>query len=318
MKNFLIATLVFVLWSTLTMASCYFLMPDLSLNLSNKQDNTSVQDTVPIANLLPPPTIDPVVDESINKEAILSIVDVNDQEIKTYNTGIEVSLNQKIVEVPDTLKEIPSLLRNHLENNPDTELHILSKYNPGEAIEVPNLAQQRAADFEKLLITTGIPKELIVITTSLDTSPLTEEGKIANAFDFQFKPLDQNRISTTESILPPAKTYYFTQQNNELITDNALKGLLAEVKKVLSENPNATVTIIGHADNVETYLSSYKQGLEYARQVKWYLTSNSRLNRDRIQAISKGKSVPIATNRTPSGRKKNKRIEIVYNIINQQ
>jgi len=54
-------------------------------------------------------------------------------------------------------------------------------------------------------------------------------------------------------------------------------------------------------------------GLQYARQVRWYLISKGNFEKSAIKASSKGETEPIDTNNSKRGRNANRRIEIVYN-----
>ena len=57
---------------------------------------------------------------------------------------------------------------------------------------------------------------------------------------------------------------------------------------------------------------NYHRGLEFARQVRWYIVAKGPVNRNRVHALSKGESEAIASNNTEKGRTLNQRIEIRY------
>jgi len=77
-------------------------------------------------------------------------------------------------------------------------------------------------------------------------------------------------------------------------------------KAELTEN----VQVIGHTDS--TGPEAYNQGLseKRAQSVATYLESNTNITDDRIDAIGKGESEPVASNNSRDGRAQNRRVEI--------
>lgn len=99
--------------------------------------------------------------------------------------------------------------------------------------------------------------------------------------------------------------------SSELILDKKLVEYAGELKKLLDENPEKKVTIIGHTDNIGNARDNFTAALKKARQVKWYLTARRGLPRSLIKATSRGEEEPIESNESNWGRKKNNRIEII-------
>lgn len=77
-------------------------------------------------------------------------------------------------------------------------------------------------------------------------------------------------------------------------------------KAELTEN----VRVIGHTDS--TGPEAYNQGLSErrAKSVAEYLETNTNITDDRIDAVGKGESDPVASNATREGRAQNRRVEI--------
>ena len=80
--------------------------------------------------------------------------------------------------------------------------------------------------------------------------------------------------------------------------------------------------IEGHTDNVpQTSVEKYKNNLwlssARACAVYDYLVANCNMSPSKLEASGKGEYAPIASNATPEGRQKNRRVEIkIYNRIN--
>lgn len=100
-------------------------------------------------------------------------------------------------------------------------------------------------------------------------------------------------------------------KSSELILDRKLVDYANELKKILKENPDKRVTIIGHTDNIGNAKDNFAIGLKKSRQVKWYLTVRKGIKRSFIKAISKGEQEPVESNYSNWGRMKNNRIEII-------
>jgi len=87
--------------------------------------------------------------------------------------------------------------------------------------------------------------------------------------------------------------------------------ILDEDVALMKTHPKMTITISGHTDSVGD--ASYNQRLsrDRANAVKQYFIQKG-IGSDRIQAIGKGESTPIADNKSEAGRAQNRRIEIQF------
>ncbi len=85
--------------------------------------------------------------------------------------------------------------------------------------------------------------------------------------------------------------------------------VLGSVAIVLKEYEKTTVDVIGHTDSVGS--ANYNQQLSErrARSVAEYLASQQ-IMAERLLVAGRGESQPIASNSTPEGRSRNRRVEI--------
>jgi outer membrane protein OmpA-like peptidoglycan-associated protein len=90
---------------------------------------------------------------------------------------------------------------------------------------------------------------------------------------------------------------------------------LDRVAKVLTQYPETTIRIAGHTDNTGSEDYNQKLSERRAEAVKNALTGMG-VNRSRLTTIGYGKSKPIASNTTETGRQQNRRVEI--RIVPQQ
>ncbi len=86
--------------------------------------------------------------------------------------------------------------------------------------------------------------------------------------------------------------------------------ILEKVRESLAANPDVTVTIIGHTDNVGNEEYNRSLSLERAQAVKDWLVENN-ISASRMKVIGKGETEPAATNKTKEGRAENRRIEFM-------
>lgn len=77
----------------------------------------------------------------------------------------------------------------------------------------------------------------------------------------------------------------------------------------LNQRPGLQVVLEGHTDNVGSVSYNLELGLRRAEAVRAYLASHG-VAAARMSARSKGMSVPVASNDTPEGRAKNRRVEV--------
>lgn len=84
-----------------------------------------------------------------------------------------------------------------------------------------------------------------------------------------------------------------------------LDQLAAKLKEVRYD----AITVIGHTDNVGTDAANQKLSLKRANAVKTYLASHG-VDAAKIKTAGRGKTVPVADNKTVKGRARNRRVEV--------
>lgn len=87
-------------------------------------------------------------------------------------------------------------------------------------------------------------------------------------------------------------------------------GVVEELAQWLNDNPSVKITLVGHTDNVGRALYNQRLSLGRVNSVKAELIKRG-IGADRVKTVGKGMSEPIADNKTPEGRAKNRRVEII-------
>jgi OOP family OmpA-OmpF porin len=86
---------------------------------------------------------------------------------------------------------------------------------------------------------------------------------------------------------------------------------LTELAQVLKDNPNLKVQVIGHTDNVGSDTANQQLSQERAQAVVEALSRQKGLAAERLSALGRGASQPVAPNSSEDGRARNRRVEIV-------
>jgi outer membrane protein OmpA-like peptidoglycan-associated protein len=107
-----------------------------------------------------------------------------------------------------------------------------------------------------------------------------------------------------------ANNIYFATGKYVLLS-KSFKGL-DEVAKILKENSQLNLAIDGHTDNQGTEASNQTLSENRANAVKKYLVKKG-VDASRLVVTGHGESEPIADNKTPAGRQKNRRVELKLN-----
>jgi outer membrane protein OmpA-like peptidoglycan-associated protein len=91
--------------------------------------------------------------------------------------------------------------------------------------------------------------------------------------------------------------------------------LLTKLLRALRQFPKSPVAIEGHTDSRGDERSNQKLSQERANAVREYVVVNLGIEPDWIMAVGFGESRPIAANDSEAGRAKNRRIDVVVDLI---
>ncbi|MGD8860887.1 MAG: OmpA family protein [Myxococcales bacterium] len=155
----------------------------------------------------------------------------------------------------------------------------------GKTYEVVYLSLGRREISAKLPVDDS-PKQTIRLTLRYKKYVEREEGKPAPRFT-----LDGVEFDTGKATLRP-ESYPRIQS----------------VLEYMQHKKSARIEISGHTDNVGNPRANQKLSERRAKAVRKYLVRKG-IDGDRIEAVGYGETRPIASNDTPEGRQRNRRIE---------
>jgi len=84
-----------------------------------------------------------------------------------------------------------------------------------------------------------------------------------------------------------------------------------ETAKLLKKNPDMKLYIAGHTDNTGSFDFNMELSKARAAAVVKKLVSDYNIDNDRLYPVGVGPVSPVLSNRTPEGRAKNRRVELV-------
>ncbi|NHZ81267.1 OmpA family protein [Massilia sp. CCM 8695] len=93
--------------------------------------------------------------------------------------------------------------------------------------------------------------------------------------------------------------------------------VLERFAATLQDNPSTTVTIIGHTDSTGNDAVNQPLSVDRAAQTRDFLASRG-VSPNRIMIDGRGEREPVASNDDPSGRARNRRVEIYVAEPNRQ
>jgi len=86
---------------------------------------------------------------------------------------------------------------------------------------------------------------------------------------------------------------------------------LTEIAKLLQQNPQLKLHVVGHTDNVGNLASNMDLSQRRADAVAGALTSKHGVAAARLHAVGDGPTAPVASNDSEEGLAKNRRVELV-------
>ncbi|MFO1526540.1 MAG: OmpA family protein [Turneriella sp.] len=113
----------------------------------------------------------------------------------------------------------------------------------------------------------------------------------------------------------PINNIFFRKGSYQLSKESNAE--LNRLTKILKAYPGLKIEIGGHTDNTGTEDANMELSKNRARAVMDYLIERG-LPRQSIKAVGYGQSKPIASNNTPEGKKKNRRVELTILSIEKK
>ena len=167
----------------------------------------------------------------------------------------------------------------------------------------------------------GLREEKVLMTQRIDELQSEKErNKLENAKRSMEQRLKGTGVSVKIkgghiSVVLPSSVLFNSGQTK---LKKTARSSLAKVCSVLKKDfPNETIRIEGHTDSdpikrtKQAYKSNWELSAVRATTVLHYLIDNCHLDPKKLYLAGFGKYQPVASNKDKSGKKKNRRVEIV-------
>jgi len=150
------------------------------------------------------------------------------------------------------------------------------------------------------------------VINSMDGGPAVQLDVI------EMKPMESGLVKVTAAALAGditrmghASVYgiYFDTGKADVKPES--DAALAEIAKLLQQDPALKLHVVGHTDNVGTLVSNMDLSRRRADSVAKVLTAKYSIAAARLDAQGVGPLAPVASNDSEAGRAKNRRVELV-------
>jgi outer membrane protein OmpA-like peptidoglycan-associated protein len=126
---------------------------------------------------------------------------------------------------------------------------------------------------------------------------IVEKGEMVQEVTADAKTMAQD-ISTTGKVAIYGIYFDFNKAELKPESDPTLK----EITKLLSQNPNLKLYVVGHTDNVGGFDYNMKLSQARADAVVKVLTTQYKVNANRLKSYGVGLLAPVTSNKTDEGR----------------
>lgn len=179
--------------------------------------------------------------------------------------------------------------------------------------EVQQLEQEMKAAEEALKLKEDRVNELEKVLAAKDSAMSQLRAKVSEALlGFQ-----DNGLSVS---MKNGKVYVSLEErllfeSGSTVVDPKGVDALKKLAKVLEKEQDVTILIEGHTDNVPIKSANIKDNWDLsvmrATSIVRIITSNSKIDPQRLTAAGRGEFMPVDKANTPEARKKNRRTEII-------
>lgn len=240
-----------------------------------------------------------------------------------FDNGPQVAADSLIARVR-ALQEENQRLTSALDATADQLKQTLARVGQsGAAGDAPALA--RSVDVQVAALAaekSGLTNEIQVGQAKL--AELSQEHAVA-AGELAARREREEKFRRAKELITPAEGEVLYNPANDIVLRlsglafesgksdirDTQMALLAKVKEILGMFPDARLIVEGHTDAAGDAAANQRLSERRAIAVMQYLRESLVIPAERISALGYGADRPVASNQTPEGRAKNRRIDIV-------
>ena len=248
-----------------------------------------------------------------NKYIIDSLKNLSDK-LSSDTSFLSSSLSEALAEYNNKQRKLKET-----EDRLNKKIELINKLTKEQEIKSQQIDSLRNSLEEK-------QKRLVQLENMINKNK-EEVNKLKNIINDALKSFDDSELNV---YLKDGKVYVAMEEKLLFKTgsseiDKRGKEAIEKLGKILEKNTDTEILIEGHTDNVGPDKYNWKLSTERALSVVDILTKNTKIKPDRITASGRGMHKPVASNKTDTGKQKNRRIEIIlvpkldslYKIMNE-
>ena len=202
-----------------------------------------------------------------------------------------------------------------------------------DALDALNEAREKSGASESEVLFGGVEAELRELAASMDAAQ-PENGQAQGGSSKEEQEKIQNASRTTEELTTALRQQIDQglveieqREDSVFITvgsggafPSGTADLTDEARRILDRialsamSPQNEITVTGHTDDVPISNAQFRDNWDLAAgraaSVVQAIQQPGLIDGDRLAAVSKGETAPVASNSTAAGREENRRIEI--------
>ena len=245
-----------------------------------------------------------IQDGSAFKTTATSHFDFNESK-NTYLTPLATDVNNSINQTAAYLKA-----------NPNRSITITGLYTETETNNsvFPSLGLARANEVKKAMVASGLSaKQLLTADQLLASNTAIKEGVLMDGVNFSFSEtiegLEERLAAIKARFDANPVTIYFPTGEQIVALNQEQRQDFADLVFYLDNVNGSSLEVGGHTDKVGDLSVNTRLSRKRAEFVKDYLTVNG-LQANQLSLQGYGPNKPIASNLSPKGRAKNRRVEV--------
>lgn len=261
-------------------------------------------------------------DPALRAETTSQLIIVGEDLQAEAGENIKFARSQAMPVIPESADDVLLTVKDYLNDHEEEGLIITGFYDDTETNNslLPNLGIARAEAFKTWLSDFGINRQQLFVNAQENINLSFVRDTLVDGLAFEViddfpdeNKLDEEEIAQLkESLKSSSQNLYFATGETSIQVNDSLRQYLGQLKQYLNSHQEATITLIGHTDNVGDAQRNLEYGQERAEFTKDILR-RAGISREQIITASKGESAPIASNDTEEGRSQNRRVEIKLN-----
>jgi OOP family OmpA-OmpF porin len=156
----------------------------------------------------------------------------------------------------------------------------------------------------------GVSEERVALQRRVDAQERLRSS--VSALEATFTPDEARVVRQGDDVVLSLLGIKFPSGRSTI--DGSSTALMKKVQQGLALFPGASISVEGHTDANGSDSTNLILSQDRADAVRQYLVSNFGVNPEKVSSVGYGEARPVATNETPAGRTRNRRIDLVIHL----